>query len=61
MSTPLDEILAVRRISAFGHTARLEGDVPAHMVLRRYVDLSLLVVLLVPSTEDSLVDPALDG
>jgi len=31
--TPLGEILAARRISVFGHIARLESDVPAHMDL----------------------------
>ena len=39
--TPLGKILAARRISVFGHTARLESDVPAHMALRRHIDLSI--------------------
>jgi len=38
---PLGEILAARRISVFGHILRLESDVPAHMALRRYIDLSV--------------------
>ena len=37
--TPLSDIRAARRISVFGHTARLEKDVPAHMALRKHVDL----------------------
>jgi len=39
--TPLSDILAVRRISVFGHIVRLENDDPAHMALRRHVDLSV--------------------
>jgi len=30
---PLDENLAARRISVFGHIVLLESDVPAHMAL----------------------------
>jgi len=50
---------AVRRISVFGHIARLEGDVPALMALRRHIDLSVGR----PDwrRDDALVDPALDG
>ena len=39
--TPLSVILAARRISVFGHIARLENDVPVHMALRNHVDLSV--------------------
>ena len=39
--TALGEILAARHISIFGHIARLESDVPAHMALRRHIDLSV--------------------
>ena len=39
--TPLGEIPAARRISVFGHNARLESNVPAHMALRRHIDLSV--------------------
>ena len=39
--TPLDEILAARRISVFGHVARLESDVPVHMALLTHIDLSV--------------------
>jgi len=38
---PLDEILAALRISVFGHIARLESAVTAHMALRRHIDLSV--------------------
>ena len=50
---------AVRRISVFGHIARLEGDVPALMALRRHIDLSVGR----PDwrRDDALVDLALDG
>ena len=30
-----------RRMSVFGHIARLESDVPAHMALHRHIDLSV--------------------
>jgi len=39
--TPLSDILAARRISIFGHIARLENDVPDHMALRKHIDLSV--------------------
>jgi len=38
---PLDEILPIRRISVFGHIARLESEVPAHMAHRRHINLSV--------------------
>jgi len=38
---PLDEILAARQISVFGHIAPLESDVPAHTSLRSDLDLSV--------------------
>jgi len=39
--TPLGEIPAARRISIFGHIARLESDVPANIALRRHINLSV--------------------
>jgi len=40
--TALGEILTARRISVFGHIARLvESDVHVHMALRRHIDLSV--------------------
>jgi len=39
--TALGEILSARRISIFGHIARLKSDGPAHMALRRHIDLSV--------------------
>jgi len=39
--TPLGEILAARHILVFGHMARLESDVPAHMALCRHIDSSV--------------------
>jgi len=58
--TPLGEILAACRISVFEHIARLESDVHAW----RSADTSisrLVLFLLVPTGDDTLVDPALDG
>ena len=55
--TPLSDIRAAHRISVFGHIARLENDVPAHMALRRHVDLCVGR----PPGNDVLVDPALAG
>jgi len=48
---------ATRRISIFGHIARFENDVPAHMALRRHVDLSVGR----PPGNDVLVNLALIG
>jgi len=39
--TPVGERIASRRVTIFGHIARLGEEVPAHQDLRAHVDLSL--------------------
>ena len=56
--TALGEICCVL---VFGHIAQLDSDVLAHMALHRRTLICQLVVLVVVTGDDVLVDPTLNG